>query len=274
MCEAVRVLHSALHVEDSGEGGPTLIFLHYFAGSSRAWTPVVSRLEAQRRCLALDLAGFGRSQTATSRDSVDAHADDVEQAAEERQAGPYILVGHSMGGKIAAALAARRPSNLRGLMLLAPSPLTPEPIDEADRCDALAAHGDRAVAEALLGKITCRRLEGREREGVLHDSLNTSSEAWRWWLESGSREDLGERSREITVPTLLVAGEQDFALAPDVHRRTAQRLGCGAPPVLIPACGHLVPLEAPDEAAALITGFGERIASAALAGHGGASPSK
>ena len=51
MCEAVKGSRSALHVEDSGEGGPTLIFLHYFAGSSRAWTPVVSTCKAECKTL-------------------------------------------------------------------------------------------------------------------------------------------------------------------------------------------------------------------------------
>ncbi|MBA3659529.1 MAG: alpha/beta hydrolase, partial [Gemmatimonadales bacterium] len=113
--------------------GPALVFLHYFGGSSREWAGVMDQLDGEHRCIAPDLRGFGQSGAPETGYTVRDYADDVAALVERFELTRFHLVGHSMGGKVALAFAARRPPGLEGVVLLAPSPPTPEPIGAAER---------------------------------------------------------------------------------------------------------------------------------------------
>jgi pimeloyl-ACP methyl ester carboxylesterase len=172
-----------------------------------------------------------------------------------RGADRYVLVGHSMGGKIASALAARQPRGLEALVLVAPSPLSPEPMEEADRDHLLASHGQPGAAEALLRKITRRPLGADAWIRAVDDNTTTSQAAWRWWLERGGPEDLAPLASSVRVRTLIVAAADDPVLPLHGHQALADRLAGPTRLSTVPDCGHLLPLEAPGETAALIAGF-------------------
>jgi pimeloyl-ACP methyl ester carboxylesterase len=96
----------------------------------------MDRLATTRSCIAVDLPSFRRSPPLATY-TLDNMADAVEALVRSLGLNEYLLAGHSMSGKIAAVIAARRPPALRGLVLVAPSPPTPEPMDEAKRNRAL-----------------------------------------------------------------------------------------------------------------------------------------
>jgi pimeloyl-ACP methyl ester carboxylesterase len=109
-----RVINSsgaAIHVRESGAGEPALLFLHYWGGSSRTWRDVIDRLGGRPRCVAIDQRGWGGSVASDGRYDLHAMADDVEAVARELVPGRYVLVGHSMGGKVAQIVAATGPRN-------------------------------------------------------------------------------------------------------------------------------------------------------------------
>jgi pimeloyl-ACP methyl ester carboxylesterase len=169
-----------------------------------------------------------------------------------RETKKFVLIGHSMGGKIALALAARRPANLDSLILLAPSPPTPEPISDSERKRLLAGHGDRAAAEETLNKITAHTLPTQTFERCIEDALRCSPLAWRAWLEDGSREDISHDVRRIDVPVVVVAGELDEPLnASLLKREIVERIG-NARLTTLPDAKHLFPLEESAKVAELI----------------------
>lgn len=238
---------------DDQANPPALIFLHYFGGSSRSWTEVIARLAPLYDCHALDLRGFGESDAQAQKGySVGDYADHVAASISESNVESYVLIGHSMGGKIALALAARRPMNLRSLVLLAPSPPTPEPIPEAERRRLLISHGDRRAAEETLGKITARPLPAQLFRWCIEDQLRCSHAAWRAWLEHGSREDISAGVTRIDVPVLVAAGEKDEPLTADFLRHEVVRRIAGARLVTLPDAAHLLPLESAAAVADLI----------------------
>lgn len=199
----------------------TFIFLHYFGGSAQEWIPVMERVVARlgARCLAIDLRGFGDSDAPSVGQSVDEMADDVAGVIDHfgltgdpTRSTPdynYMLVGHSMSGKVALALAARRPAGLRNLVLLAPSPPSPEPIDDETRSRLQQTHGQRDAAEQTLREITVAPLPETIQNQIIADNLRSTAVAWDAWLTDGSREDITERMARIETIPYIAVGDKD-----------------------------------------------------------------
>lgn len=227
----------------------TYVALHYWAGSGREFDLLPPLLPPGARLLAPDLPGFGSQPVPEGFDySVASYADWVAQYIEENKLEDYHLIGHSMSGKISLALAARRPAGLRGLLLLSPSPPTPEPISDDDRAASLAAYGQPAEAEKTFAKITSIALPEEWHAQVVADNLRTTQAAWDAWLQQGSREDISALMPQIEVPCRLLVGENDRAIPPAAQRQqTLPLLPVGATMVVVPGAGHLLPLEAPEE---------------------------
>ncbi len=240
------------YLSDRGNGDPALVFLHYFGGSSRAWDAVIDEMQSTDRCIAPDLRGFGSSSAPASQYAVHDHADDMQQLVQSLGLDSYVLIGHSMGGKFAMALAARRPAGLRALVLVDPSPPTPEPMSESDREHLLVSHGDRAAMVALIQKITVRPLPSAVFEMAVDDNLRSSRAAWYAWLEHGSREDISAQMPNVCVPTLVIRGAEDPVMQHDMLEREVVGRIDGARMIEIPQVGHLSPMEAPDTVTALI----------------------
>ena len=243
-----------LYRTDRGRGSDAFVFLHYFAGSSLAWKAVSALIAPARRCVAVDLRGFGDSPAPSSGYAVGDSADDVSALVATLGLERYVLVGHSMGGKIAMALAARRPRGLGGLVLVAPSPPTPEPMPEATRAHLLASYGDRGSAVETARTITVRPLAPAAFDQVVADTLRTSRPAWDAWLREGTRENIAASMSRVDVRTLVVAGGEDPVMHRDMLERDVVKRIAGARMAVVPGVGHLVPYEAPTELATLVRG--------------------
>jgi pimeloyl-ACP methyl ester carboxylesterase len=243
-----------LHFEDRGSGSPVLVFLHYFAGSSHSWKHVTDSLLDTNRCVSLDLPGFGRSPPLS-----DFSIHTVEQAVATFVLGldldRYIIIGHSMGGKLAMACAIAKPIGLEGLVLVAPSPPSPEPMDEGERSRLLTSHGDRASAEQTIRNITRRPLRMEDIATCIEDNLATSLEAWIWWLKSGSRENFASEISRIDCPVTVIAGGNDPVIPTHVVISEVATRIKGARYLEIKGAGHLLPIEAPQEMSLAIKSF-------------------
>ena len=230
----------------------TYLALHYWAGAGHEYDQLRALLPTGTQLLAPDLPGFGQQAAPVGFGySVGNYTEWVAAWVAAQELPEYVLVGHSMGGKIALAFAASRPAGLKGLVLLSPSPPTPEPIGDQDRAASLAAYGQREAAEKTFAKITNRPLPAAIREEVIADNLRTSRAAWDAWLHLGSKEDISALMPLIQVPCRLLVGEADRAIPLAAQRRqTLPLLPAGSPLTVVPGAGHLLPLEAPEACAA------------------------
>jgi len=111
-------LGGAVHYADFGGEGPPFVLVHGLGGSHANWIAVARPLSARFRVLALDLAGFGRTPLAGRAATVQASADLVARFLEQVVRAPAILAGNSMGGLVAALLAAARPELVSRLILV------------------------------------------------------------------------------------------------------------------------------------------------------------
>ena len=243
---------------------PVLFMLHALGGSARAWDGVVAQLDAEFEVVAIDLPGFGDSQAATDL-SVSGMADHVVAAVRTRGASRWLLIGHSMGGKIASIVASRALSGepglfgLAGVVLLAASPPSPEPMDEDRRQKMIgwAAHGplDNAAARAFIDGNVGHALTPAADCIALDDLHRTSREAWLAWFERGSREDWSGDVGRLDLPALIVVGGADGDLGEEGQRATNAIVYPRATISLEEGAGHLLPLERPREVAERIAQF-------------------
>ena len=244
-----RIGNAVLHVTECGSGPQAWVFLHYFGGSGRAWGQVAALLADRWRCVMPDLRGFGNSDAITDPYSVNDAADEVLDLVSALKIEHFGLVGHSMGGKIALVVAARQPPGLSRLVLLAPSPPTPEPMSASERASLLACQTSYAAARQAARKICGQRLPAALVQQVIDDRLRTSPAAWRWWLASGSCESVQEGIAQINVPIQVLSGALDIDIPSAVIEREVMARMPLAHMRLLPGCGHLLPLEAPQAVA-------------------------
>jgi pimeloyl-ACP methyl ester carboxylesterase len=106
---------------DTGKGDKILLFIHGLGGYLKHWQFNVSELSNEFRCIAVDLAGYGKSSKGDYSGSMTFHAGILAEFITELNLENVWLVGHSMGGQISMTLALSHPSHIEGLVLAAPA---------------------------------------------------------------------------------------------------------------------------------------------------------
>ncbi|MBP0606178.1 alpha/beta hydrolase [Burkholderia cenocepacia] len=245
-----------IHVTQAGQGDPALVFLHYYGGSSRTWQRVTDLLSSRYRTVATDHRGWGKSDAPADGYGIADLAADAEGVIETLGLQRYVLVGHSMGGKVAQFIASRRPNGLQGLVLVAPSPPSPMLLSAEERATLTGAYQSRESVEFVIDHVlTAKPLDTACREMVIEDSLKAAPQAKAAWPEVAMREDISAAVTSIDVPTIVLSGELDQVdrvvtlrteLLPRIRQATMH---------ILPGVGHLAPLEAPTEVARLIEDF-------------------
>src|SRR5277367_6176165 len=180
-----------LHVEDSGNSdGLPLVFLHSWAGSSRSWKYVVAALPNRLRPIAIDQRGWGRSDSPSSGFHLAGLASDVKEVVKALKIDRYVLVGHSMGGKVAQLIASERPEKLSGLILVAPAMPGPLRFPHERREGMVNVMNSADLIQQMIDNmLTAKRLSPEANAQVIEDGLRGSPEAKRAWPLSTSQED-------------------------------------------------------------------------------------
>lgn len=252
-----------LNVHASGTGAVTLLYLHYWGGSSRTWAPVIEALPAGYRHVAVDLRGWGESDHPAAGYDLADMTNDLRGVVEALALERYILVGHSMGAKVAQAFAAERPSGLLGLVLVAPSPPLPLALSDEQRAGIAHAYDHAASIGAALDHVLGgSTLSGALRAQVIEDSLRGAPAARQSWPYRAMAEDIAEQAARIAVPVAVLSGELDQVDPPTALRTHLLPIIRQAGLEIVPGCGHLLPLQAPEAVAAAIGRFASGLAPA------------
>ncbi len=239
----------------------TFLLLHYFGGSHREWDGVVARLSPTYRTIAADLPGFGEARALEGL-SVQAVVDRIRTLLAYLAPAPVVLVGHSMPGKAAMVVAADPPANLRGVVLLAPSPLGGEPMTEKQRAAQTVANTSRAHAEAFTDPGFYGTPAPEMYEQAVEDVLGGSDEAFHDWPLHGTKEDWRDRVTAFAVKTSLIVGEDDQAIALAVQEAETLPLvlASGGRMHVLKNAAHLTPYQQADDVAAVLAGFAAEVA--------------
>ncbi len=245
-----------LHVEQRGAGVPALVFLHYWGGSSRTWRHVVDRLAPDFRTVAIDQRGWGQSDAPPTGYALADLADDAMAVIAALDLELYVLVGHSMGGKVAQLIASRCPPGLIGVALVAPAPPGPLGLPLDARRSMVRAYDDRASVTAAVEHVLAPHgLTVQDLETVVADSLAGAPAARLAWPLESSQEDLTAAVAAIAVPVMIISGADDRVDPPETLRRELLTRIPHAQFHVLPGVGHLSPYEAPAAVAGLLRDF-------------------
>lgn len=256
-------------------GDRTLYFLPGLGFASASAAPLAAALGDQYRVVGIDLPGHGHAPDAVDG-SVQTLADAALKSIEaDADGGPWMLVAHSMGGKVAALVAARvlggraNVFGLAGAILLAPSPTIPEPMDDDKRALMLSWAENGPLSEAHARKFIAQNVSKSLGSAAENDAVaqvrQMSPLAWQRWLSEGSREDVSAAVGVIDLPVVVMAGEEDDDLGAAAQPGLLDAVYPRACFVSFAATGHLLPYERPDEVAAEVARFWESTASASPA---------
>jgi 3-oxoadipate enol-lactonase len=251
----------AYHV--SGDG-PPVILGHAIPCDHRMWRAITPALERGYRVIAIDVRGLGGS-TAPAPFSTDDLVDDWIAVLDAEGIARAALIGSSVGGMTAMALAARAPERVAALVLVGTTAQR-EPLRRRVMNRVLLA------IAGLLGPVGSfdRKLEldlfaertRRERRGLVGDVLAWArGHDWKSFLRTlralAARPSLLERLSAIRSPALVIAGAEDRRMPPVRAEAIAAGIA-GATVTVVPEAGHLVALEAPDAVLAEVLPFLDR----------------
>lgn len=255
----VEVDQLNMFVDDrSATDDQTIVFLHGFPFDHSMWRNQLQFFGTEYRCIAPDLRGHGGTrdigQPRAAQDvTIDLMADDVIALLDRIHPSKrkITVCGLSMGGYIAFALWRKIPHRIDHL-ILADTKATPDTPDARTRRQAQAekvkASGPQSISGGMLeslmieanrtgiiGMEVRRMIESTSVPGIVN-ALHALAE----------RPDATNTLGTISVPTLVIVGEEDKLSPVSEAQYMLERLHHAAPLVVIPRAGHLSPLENPD----------------------------
>lgn len=252
------------NVRTTGDAGVPVVMLHPLALSGAVWDPVAEHLGAHHRVVAPDARGHGESEWDGRDFTVEDLAADAAAVIETMLLAPAHVVGLSMGGSAAIVLAATRPDLVDRLVLADTTACYgPDRVEKwAERSRTAASvprekqlefQVDRWFAEGF------RSAHPDEVERVAKIFAATDSQAHAAACRALGGLDATAILARITAPTLVLAGEEDYATPPAMARTLAEGVP-GAELRILPATRHLSLIERPDlwpDLAGHLAGAGE-----------------
>jgi pimeloyl-ACP methyl ester carboxylesterase len=241
------------------DAGRPLLIAHGLFGSARNWGAVARRLSAGRPVLAADMRNHGASPWTATHSYPELAADLAEVI--DAEGGPADVLGHSMGGKAAMALALEHPGHVGRLVVADIAPVayghSQMPYLEAMRALDLSGLASRGAADARLAG----RIDDPGIRAFLLQSLDLKADPPRWRL------NLPTLAREMDTilgwpdlpgrfegPALFLSGGASDYVRPE-HRETIRARFPAARFARLPGAGHWLHAERPREFADTVAAF-------------------
>lgn len=245
-----------------------LVLLHGFTGCAEVWNDVIAELPSRMSPVALDIPGHGSRTdlTATEVYSFDGVCDLIAKDTRGLTSASIVLWGYSMGGRIALHFALSNPARISALILESASPGLPIRADRELRArvdaelaarlenDGLEKFVDEWMDQPLFASQMSLSIE-RQAQGRrlrLQNSARGMAAALRGF-SVGRQEPLHNRLRELTMPTLILAGELDAK-----YREIGDAMAHSIPNAqlcIINGAGHAPHWERPAQTANAVASF-------------------
>lgn len=263
----LKVRHVTYHVEKQGKG-PVLILLHGFTGSSKTWEPFLREWASSFTTVTIDFLGHGLSDIPPDyrRYTMEQTVSDLFQIMEQLEIEKAHLLGYSMGGRVAIALASSHPDKIERLILESTSPGL-----ETEGERSLRRKQDEALAMEIEEKgivhfvekwenlplfATQKKLPQHVRKKVRQERLAQSPQGLANSLRglgTGNQPSYWPKLKYFPFPVLILAGEKDEKYC-QIGRQMAQQIP-QATLKIVPDAGHTIHLEKPRFFAKVIVDY-------------------
>jgi len=267
-----------VHYKVAGQAQPVMLLLHGFGASLFSWREVLVPLRELATVIAFDRPAFGLTERPLPGDWTGENPYTVEaqvhltiglldQLGVERA----ILVGNSAGGTIAMLTALRYPERVQALILVSPAVYGGG--DAPGWMRSLYALPQVRRLGPLFVRLAVARLEGA-LPSAWHDPSKIGPEVWdgykkplrvdNWdlafwqFLQAGRPLDLEKQLDQITLPTLVITGDDDRWVPTAQSVRLVEELP-NAELVVVPECGHVTQEEKPEAFVAAVSDFLARL---------------
>jgi pimeloyl-ACP methyl ester carboxylesterase len=236
--------------------GPTIVLVHGLGSRSGHWLPVARRLARHHHVVLVDLPGHGDTAMPDPF-SLEQAEYALDRAIADASSEPVVLVGHSLGGLIAAAEAIDHPSRVRSLVLVEAA-LRQDMDDEAR--NGLLAALDRDYESVVKGAYESFGRNRAQGSALWAEVRDLDPALMKPWIRLAVTTDLSVRAASLRCPVLAVMAERSWGMdEPWSAARAA--LGYAAIPNLTPlrlsGCGHFVMLDRPAALAGAISRFAD-----------------
>ena len=249
--KTAEVFGQMIRYYDSGQG-PTVILLHGMASSGERWVSNIGPLATDFHVYALDQIGFGHSDKPMMDYKIATFVDFLREFMQVVNIPKATLIGHSMGGWIAAQFTIEHPEMVDRLVLADASGMPPastsNPAEEQKGKPDFSFASLAATRSLLQSVYYNKKLVSDElvrRVFQMHLQINDSYTIQRL-LSNRSAEYLDDKLSSIRAPTLVIWGRQD-ELVPISAGEQYQKAIAKSQMVVIDECGHLTPSEKPSE---------------------------
>jgi len=232
-----------------GHGAIRVIAVHGWLGGSELFAPAFPLIDTARySCAFLDCRGYGERLLDAGPFTIEAIAEDVLAVADQLSWDRFHVMGHSMGGMVAQRLMVDAPGRIESAVLIAPVPASGAKIDERRRHLLLRAIVDPAARRELIDVNTGRVRDRQWLDAVLELSLrSTRREALEGYMAAWTGTDFAAEFAGGNVPSVVICGELDPGISPQLMRDTILRWSPAADLVVMSGVGHYPMREDPVE---------------------------
>ncbi|HSE24738.1 MAG TPA: alpha/beta fold hydrolase [Pyrinomonadaceae bacterium] len=236
---------------DEGSG-PAVVFVHGYPFNRTLWTEQVSALAATHRVVVPDLRGFGETDVGSSESTMNQLARDVKHLMDHLRIEKAFIGGLSMGGYVTLAFYKEFRERVSGLLLAntrAEQDSEAAKASRQEQAEKALTEGMAGIADSMLPKLLTPEtvskkpdLVKRIRDMMLKTDPKGAAAAL---LGMAGRDDFTTELSKISVPVLIIAGEED-ALIPKQHSQRMHQAITGSRLAVIDHAAHVVNLEQPD----------------------------
>lgn len=250
---------------DEGNSKNVLLFIHGLGSYLKAWDRNIPKLINHFRCIALDLPGYGKSSKQVHSGEVNFYTEVLKEFITKLGLKNISLVGHSMGGQIAASYVISYPNEILDLILVAPAGFETFNSDEVEIIkkiispDILFNTSDNQIRLNYKNNFFKMPLEAEDmiadriaikddEEFFNHCTVVSNS------LFGLLKAPVYERLNEIDIPTLVLYGKNDLLIPnKSIHQKTTEEIASQGSSkikssrlILLDECGHFLQYEKPD----------------------------
>jgi pimeloyl-ACP methyl ester carboxylesterase len=260
-----------INVKVSGEGEPTVIFVHGFGCALADWDAQVAHLSPRFKCIAMDLPGHGASSVPDSH-TMQALADAVNQVKQESGTQSVVLVGHSLGTRVITDAYLQSPEKVIGLVFVDGRYYDGAPAEVLARMTALVdGSGFKGFIERAFPGMFTERSSPQQRDQITQRAMAMDPEFGRaiflesvLWDCTHGREKMGQ----IRMPVLLLqssdidVNRRQISMQPGMrtpYMDVVSELVADADVRIVAGVGHFAALEAAEEVSREIDGFVARV---------------